>query len=108
MKQLVIPDVEQLKGQLYLFRTVTAILNGINVFIGNVQAGEATLVSGTVKVNFPGLTPASRIIAGYARTSGTPGFLSVDPQLYDLPKRVFTINSSSSADTGLVTWQLLN
>ncbi len=108
MKQILVPDTERLKDQLYLFRALTAIVNGLNAFIGNVQGGDATLVAGTVRVSFAGLTPASRIAVTHSRPSGTMGTLSVDPQKYDLVKKNFTIDSTSASDMSLVTWLLVN
>jgi hypothetical protein len=108
VREILVPDVERVRDQLYLYRALTAIVNGLNALIGNVQAGQATLVAGTTKVSFAGLTPASRITATHARPSGTPGTLSVDPQKYDLVRKNFTIDSTSASDTSLVTWLLVN
>lgn len=64
-------------------------------------AGTAALVAGTVNVTLPALNGSTVVLVSRQVPSGTLGSLSV-PSL--TPGTGFTINSSSSAETSVVSW----
>jgi hypothetical protein len=70
----------------------------------NAIVGQATLVAGTVTVSTTSVTASSLIYLTVATSGGTRGFLS-----YTLIAGTsFTINSTSSTDTSVVNWWIIN
>jgi hypothetical protein len=67
----------------------------------NAKMGTATLVAGTVTVSTTAVTANSRIFLTAQSTGGTPGALRVSARSAGTS---FTITSTSSTDTSLVAW----
>jgi hypothetical protein len=104
MKPFALQEVEQLRDQTYLYRALKKVLLALNLIVGTLTIGTATLVAGTVTVKFSGLTTDSRIVTCHQTIGGTAGHLSVDTANYNLAAYTFKINSSSASDTSVVTW----
>jgi len=70
----------------------------------NASVGSAVLVGGTVTVNTTATAPGSIIYLTRSTSGGTPGTLS-----YTISAgSSFTINSSSSADTSIIGYLIIN
>lgn len=104
MRPLSVPEIEQKRDDVFLYRSLLKIRDGLNAALSSLAVGTATLSGGSVNVHFLGLTADSVIIPVYQRPSGTPGHLYVDPMLYNLPAKTFTIKSTSSSDNSVVAW----
>lgn len=77
---------------------------GLRVATGsNAKMGTATLVAGTVTVSNTSVTSSSHIIAYHMTASGTPGWLRVSK----VAGTSLTITSSSSSDTSLVGYRIV-
>ncbi len=66
--------------------------------------GVATLVAGTVTVNTPWITAATRVFTSRQALGGTAGHLSITRVV----GTSFTITSSSAVDTSTIAWLLLD
>jgi hypothetical protein len=66
--------------------------------------GRATLAAGTVTVNTTAVTANSEIFLTCQTPGGTPGFLRVSARTAGTS---FTITSSSSTDTSVVAWMIV-
>jgi len=108
MRQLIITEVEGLKEQSLLYRTLKKLLDGVNVFIASTVAGTATLVAGVVTVQVPLLLTTSVVQPAYQTLIGTTGTLYADSVDYNLTSKTFKIRSSSATDNSVVTWLVMN
>jgi hypothetical protein len=77
---------------------------GLRVATGtNAKMGTATLVGGSVTVSNTSVTASSHIIAYHMTAAGTPGWLRVSK----VAGTSLTITSSSSSDTSLVGYRIV-
>lgn len=104
MKQLGIPEVEEKRQDVFLYRALVKLRDGLNATRATLAAGTMPLLAGTARIYCPGLTRESIVFAVHQRILGTPGHLSVDPLSYNLATHEFTVTSSSPTDTSVIAW----
>lgn len=104
MRPLAVPEVEQTKDTLWIYRSFQKVRDAVNTIIGTISGGTISLVAGTATVRFANLTPSSVIFVTRQRSAGTPGYIYADPLDYNLQTHTFVIRSTSASDTSLVAW----
>ena len=101
----VLREVESVRADGPLLRTLRALRDALNDLAGRREHGTATLEAGVAVVTVPGLQARTVVTPGWVKEGGAPGTrLLCDLEEYDLEARTVVIRSSSATDTSTVSW----
>jgi hypothetical protein len=89
-----------------LYEFLRQLVDKLNSLLRPLPRGTATLVAGTVTIQEPSVTRATRIMLSVQTLGGTPGYLFA-PLASVVERKSFVILSSSATDTSTVVWEVI-